>query len=161
MYDDGTSRPGDDASNQDSQDNQSSYKAHSKADTITKKAEKELEKDFLDVISTYLENVNYYRGELRKANPLMKFGFYKQFDERYLEFYHLGKNKYKKANLGLMNEPCYCEIVDFYNLYHTENVLTDRYFFTDYSKEGSSHDSLHFATAALIIHRIYKKNTRR
>lgn len=137
LYDDDNARPPDEVAGDDPTD-LSNSRALNKIDAIAHDTEKKLEKDFLEVVTNYLENVNYYRGELKQSNPLHRLGFYEEFDKSYLNFYHNGKDKYQTAHLGLLNEPSYCEVADFYNLHHSENIFGKPYIFTDYKNGGKN-----------------------
>jgi len=87
-------------------------------------------------IKSLLERRDKVQHVLRWSNPLYLVGAYPQVKDKYFNSYPDGKPHYEKYNYGLINDPDYCEIVDFYNLAHPENMFESMNFFTDYAKNG-------------------------
>lgn len=87
-------------------------------------------------IKSLLERRDKVQHVLRWSNPFFLLGAYPKVDQEYFNSYPDGKPHYGKFNYGLINDPDYCEIVDFYNLAHPENMFETMNFFTDYAKNG-------------------------
>lgn len=73
---------------------------------------------------------------LRYSNPFYLLGAYPNVTLDYFNSYPDGRPFYNKMNYGLYNDNDYCELVDFYNLAHPENMFKRRNFFTDYAKKN-------------------------
>jgi len=73
---------------------------------------------------------------LRWSNPFFLLGAYPRIGNEYFNSYPDGRPYYHRYNYGLINDDDYCEIVDFYNLAHPENMFESKNFFTDYSRTG-------------------------
>jgi len=73
---------------------------------------------------------------LRWSNPFFLLGAYPRMGNEYFNSYPDGRPFYEKFNYGVINDPDYCEMVDFYNLAHPENMFETMNFFTDYAKNG-------------------------
>jgi hypothetical protein len=63
-------------------------------------------------------------------------GAYPRIGDEYFNSYPDGRPYYEKFNYGVINDPDYCELVDFYNIAHPENMFETMNFFTDYAKNG-------------------------
>ena len=46
------------------------------------------------------------------------------------------KPDFEKPHYGIINDPSYCEVSDFNNIYDPSACFTKRYIFTDYEKDG-------------------------
>jgi len=73
---------------------------------------------------------------LRWSNPFFLLGAYPRIGNEYFNSYPDGRPYYDRYNYGVINDDDYCEIVDFYNLAHPENMFESMNFFTDYSRTG-------------------------
>jgi exonuclease VII small subunit len=100
-----------------------------------KKLETHLEKANKRVVSL-LERRDKVQHVLRWSNPFFLLGAYPKIGLEYFNSYPDGRPYYEKYNYGLINDPDYCEITDFYNLAHPENMFGELKFFTDYAKNG-------------------------
>jgi len=87
-------------------------------------------------VKSLLERRDKVQHVLRWSNPFFLLGAYPKVDRQYFNSYPDGKPHYGKNNYGLINDPDYCEIVDFYNLAHPTNMFDTMNFFTDYAKNG-------------------------
>lgn len=79
---------------------------------------------------------------LRYSNPLYLLGGYPNITLEYFNSYPDGRPFYERPNYGLYNDADYCELTDFYNLAHPENMFRRKTFFTDYAKNGKLFYSL-------------------
>ena len=86
------------------------------------------------------ERLAQVQNALRVSNPFNIMGAYPEITLEYFNSYPAGRPFYNKWNYGLYNDDDYCELVDFYNLAHPENMFTRRNFFTDYAKNGLARD---------------------
>jgi len=87
-------------------------------------------------IVSLLERRDKVQHVLRWSNPFFLLGAYPRIGLEYFNSYPDGRPYYEKYNYGVINDPDYCEIVDFYNLAHPENMFDTMNFFTDYAKNG-------------------------
>lgn len=87
-------------------------------------------------IVSLLERRDKVQHVLRWSNPFFLLGAYPRIGLEYFNSYPDGRPYYEKYNYGVINDPDYCEIVDFYNLAHPENMFDEMNFFTDYAKNG-------------------------
>lgn len=87
-------------------------------------------------IVSLLERRDKVQHVLRWSNPFFLLGAYPRIGLEYFNSYPDGRPYYEKYNYGVINDPDYCEIVDFYNLAHPENMFDSMNFFTDYAKNG-------------------------
>jgi len=83
---------------------------------------------------------------LRWSNPFFLLGAYPRIGNEYFNSYPDGRPYYEKFNYGVINDNDYCELVDFYNLAHPENMFESMNFFTDYSRTG--------LTRSLVIRKV-------
>lgn len=79
---------------------------------------------------------NQVQNVLRYSNPFYLLGAYPNVTLDYFNSYPDGRPFYNRKNYGLHNDADYCEMVDFYNLAHPENMFKRKNFFTDYAKNG-------------------------
>jgi len=66
----------------------------------------------------------------RQDNPFYILGAYPEIGRKYVP-----KEYYGIPTFGLYKDNDYCEIVDYYNLLHPENIFQNLNFFTDYSRD--------------------------
>lgn len=107
-------------------------------DQIHRLAENRLTTKYLDLAGKFVYKLNEFRYNLRESNIFENLGAYQQLDVKYFNAYPNGHPLYSYPNMGLINDPSYCEIVDYYNLFNPENVFDSMNFFTDYHPEGNS-----------------------
>jgi len=88
------------------------------------------------------ERLGQVQNALRVSNPFYLMGAYPEITLEYFNSYPAGRPFYNKWNYGLYNDEDYCELADFYNLAHPENMFTRRNFFTDYAKNGLVRDDV-------------------
>ena len=88
-------------------------------------------------MNTLATRRNKVQHVLRWSNPFFLMGGYQKVLRKYFNSYPDGRPYYGKANYGIINDPDYCEIVDFYNIAHPENMFKEMNFFTDYAKNGT------------------------
>jgi hypothetical protein len=100
-----------------------------------KDLKKNLDKSNKRIVSL-LERRDKVQHVLRWSNPFFLLGAYPRVGLEYFNSYPDGRPYYEKYNYGVINDPDYCEIVDFYNLAHPENMFDQMNFFTDYAKNG-------------------------
>jgi hypothetical protein len=100
-----------------------------------KDLKKNLDKSNKRIVSL-LERRDKVQHVLRWSNPFFLLGAYPRVGLEYFNSYPDGRPYYEKYNYGVINDPDYCEIVDFYNLAHPENMFETMNFFTDYAKNG-------------------------
>ena len=67
----------------------------------------------------------------KENNPFYILGAYPEIKLKYL------KASYDKTNYGLFNDEDYCQIVDYYNLAHPENMFEQMNVFADYGFKGA------------------------
>lgn len=89
-----------------------------------------------DKVDSLIERRDKVQHVLRWSNPFFLLGAYPKVGLEYFNSYPDGRPFYDDYNYGLINDPDYCEIVDFYNLAHPENMFEQKNFFTDYAKNG-------------------------
>jgi len=119
--------------------------------TVKKHEEKEEKKDehlkYIADLKKQLDKANkrvaslVEKGEkvqhvLRGSNPFFLLGAYPTVEKKYFNSYPDGRPYYSRYNYGVINDNDYCEVVDFYNLAHPENMFEQMNFFTDYAKNG-------------------------
>lgn len=100
----------------------------------------EAKKKFYNNAKKKIENLKTRDSQvstvLRYSNPFYLLGAYPNVTLDYFNSYPDGRPFYNKLNYGLYNDNDYCELVDFYNLAHPENMFKRRNFFTDYAKKN-------------------------
>jgi len=87
-------------------------------------------------VASLVEKGEKVQQVLRGSNPFFLLGAYPQVEKKYFNSYPDGRPYYSRYNYGVINDPDYCEVVDFYNLAHPENMFEQMNFFTDYAKNG-------------------------
>jgi hypothetical protein len=87
-------------------------------------------------VESLLDRRDQVQNVLRWSNPFFLLGAYPKIGLEYFNSYPDGRPFYHEYNYGLVNDPDYCELVDFYNLAHPENMFENMNFFTDYAKNG-------------------------
>eukprot|EP00331_Platyophrya_macrostoma_P007233 CAMPEP_0176415902 /NCGR_PEP_ID=MMETSP0127-20121128/6055_1 /TAXON_ID=938130 /ORGANISM="Platyophrya macrostoma, Strain WH" /LENGTH=673 /DNA_ID=CAMNT_0017795931 /DNA_START=6 /DNA_END=2027 /DNA_ORIENTATION=- len=106
------------------------------SDTIYSIAESRLTTKYLDLAGTFVFKLNEFRSNLREANIFETLGAYEPIGIKYFNAFPNGHPLYTYPNMGLVNDPSYCEVVDYYNLFNPENVFDSMNFFSDYHPEG-------------------------
>lgn len=106
-------------------------------DKIHRLAENRLTSKYLDLAGKFVFKLNHFRNNLRDANVFEDLGAYEPLEVKYFNAFPNGNPLYSYPNMGLINDPNYCEIVDYYNLYNPENVFDSMNFFSDYHPEGN------------------------
>jgi len=126
-----------------SKKSKTSYKKQAKkykAELKEAKKERRALKDLLEGSNARLASLTERREKvgnvLRWSNPFFLLGAYPRIGNEYFNSYPDGRPYYEKFNYGVINDPDYCELVDFYNLAHPENMFDTMNFFTDYSRTG-------------------------
>jgi len=66
-------------------------------------------------------------------NPFKLFGAYKQIPRETFNAYPGNGPTYNLVYLGIKHDPHYCDAVDSYNLYHSENIYENQNFVGDYN----------------------------
>lgn len=139
-------------SNKDKKEKSSLEKQAKKAKRDLKNAKKDMKalQSALDDSSQRLSGLMDRREKvgtvLRWSNPFFLLGAYPRIGNEYFNSYPDGRPFYEKFNYGVINDPDYCELVDFYNLAHPENMFDSMNFFTDYSRTG--------LTRAMVVRKI-------
>jgi hypothetical protein len=111
-------------------------KRKNKKKRLNEKKENKMTKEFLDLVTNYAVKFNGLRLVLRDSNPFTSLGFYKEIAEKYYENDPITTKDFEKAHLGLINDPSYCEVSDFSNIYDPTKVFTKMQIFTDYDMDS-------------------------
>ena len=89
-------------------------------------------KDFLDLVTNYAVKFNGFRMILRDSNPFALLGSYKEIPEAIYTSYLSADKNFDKAHYGLINDPSYCEVSDYNNMFDPTKVFNKNNIFTDY-----------------------------
>jgi hypothetical protein len=106
-------------------------------DPLTKETEVELTEKMLNAAGEMLLLTRPFAQNLRAVNPFNILGAYQYLDPIFFNSAPSGHPLYSYPNMGIINNPSYCEYVDLFNLYHPENIFDSMNFFTDYHPEGT------------------------
>eukprot|EP00331_Platyophrya_macrostoma_P001747 CAMPEP_0176421250 /NCGR_PEP_ID=MMETSP0127-20121128/9062_1 /TAXON_ID=938130 /ORGANISM="Platyophrya macrostoma, Strain WH" /LENGTH=699 /DNA_ID=CAMNT_0017801945 /DNA_START=20 /DNA_END=2119 /DNA_ORIENTATION=- len=108
----------------------------SMAEKLVRLAENRLTSKYLDMAGKFVYKLNQFRNNLREVNVFEQLGAYEPLEIKYFNAFPNGHPLYSYPNMGLINDPNYCEVVDYYNLFNPENVFDSMNFFSDYHPEG-------------------------
>ena len=98
--------------------------------TSSKKVQNELE-----ITGSKLTSIE---NQLKKINPLRELNAYKSPPlETFNDFPGSGP-MYRSVYLGIKHNPSYCDLVDMYNMYHSENVYSAMNFVGDYNPTSNT-----------------------
>ena len=106
--------------------------AKSKKKRLNEKKENKMTKEFLDLVTNYAVKFNGFRMVLRDSNPFALLGSYKEIPENIYTSNPSAERNYDKAHYGLINDPSYCELSDYNNMFDPTKLFTKKSIFTDY-----------------------------
>ena len=110
--------------------------SQSKKKRLNEKKENKMTKEFLDLVTNYAVKFNSLRTTLRDSNPFSRLGFYNDIPEHFYTSNPSLTKDFDKPHYGLINDPSYCEVSDYNNMYDATKIFNRKNIFTDYDSES-------------------------